>query len=122
MFSLDYRDSKPIYEQIKDRFRTLIISGVIEEGERMPSVRSLASSLSVNPNTIQRAYRELEQEGYLLSIPGKGSIATHSKEADQHRKEELFREIRKNIRELRNLSVTEDELLQLLKEDETVHD
>ena len=75
MLNLDYRDARPIYEQVRDGLRRLMVTGVIQEGEKLPSVRTLASSLAINPNTIQRAYESLEAEGYLYSIPGKGSFA-----------------------------------------------
>ena len=67
MLHLDYRDARPIYEQIKDGLRKLMVNGVLQEGEKLPSVRTLASSLAINPNTIQRAYRELESEGYICT-------------------------------------------------------
>ena len=70
MLNLDFRDSRPIYEQVKDGLRKLMVSGVIQEGEKLPSVRTMASSLAINPNTIQRAYDALESEGYLCSVPG----------------------------------------------------
>jgi GntR family transcriptional regulator len=74
MIHLDYRDARPIYTQIADGFRDQILSGVLEEGERLPSVRELAMELTINPNTIQRAYRELEAQGWIASVPGKGSF------------------------------------------------
>ena len=70
MISLNYRDSRPIYEQIKDGLKKLIVTGGLAADERLPSVRALATQLSINPNTIQRAYNELEGEGYIYSIPG----------------------------------------------------
>ena len=76
MLSLDYRDARPIYEQVKDGLRRLMVSGVIREGEKLPSVRTLASTLAINPNTLQKAYEALEAEGYVRSIPGKGSFAS----------------------------------------------
>ena len=63
MITLNYRDARPIYEQVRDGLRRLIVSGAIADGEKLPSVRALASQLAINPNTIQRAYRELESEG-----------------------------------------------------------
>ena len=72
MVHLDYRDAKPIYTQITDNFRTQIASGVLQPGDKLPSVRELAAQLSINPNTIQRAYRELEQQGVIQTLPGKG--------------------------------------------------
>ena len=72
VISLNYRDSRPIYEQIKDGLRRLIVTGAMAPDEKLPSVRALATQLSINPNTIQRAYNELENEGYIYSVPGKG--------------------------------------------------
>lgn len=71
---LDYRDARPIYLQIVSGFREQIVSGVLQSGDRLPSVRELAAELTINPNTIQRAYRELEMEGWIASVPGKGSF------------------------------------------------
>ena len=84
------RDARPIYEQVRDGLRRLMVTGAIQEGEKLPSVRSLASRLAINPNTIQRAYESLEAEGYLYSVPGKGSFAAPHTGVDQGRKEELL--------------------------------
>jgi len=72
MLHLDYRDARPIYTQIVDNFRAQIASGILQPGDKLPSVRELATQLSINPNTIQRAYRELEVKGIVQTIPGKG--------------------------------------------------
>ncbi len=90
MLNLDYRDARPIYEQVRDGLRRQMVTGAIQEGEKLPSVRSLASRLAINPNTIQRAYESLEAEGYLYSVPGKGSFAAPHTGVDQGRKEELL--------------------------------
>ena len=90
MLNLDYRDARPIYEQVRDGLRRLMVTGAIQEGEKLPSVRSLASRLAINPNTIQRAYESLEAEGYLYSVPGKGSFAAPHTGVEQGRKEELL--------------------------------
>ena len=90
MLNLDYRDARPIYEQVRDGLRRLMVTGAIQEGEKLPSVRSLASRLAINPNTIQRAYESMEAEGYLYSVPGKGSFAAPHTGVDQGRKEELL--------------------------------
>ena len=76
MLTLNYRDSRPIYEQIKDGLRRMIVTGAMKQDEKLPSVRSLATQLSINPNTIQRAYNELEAEGYIYSVAGKGSFVS----------------------------------------------
>ena len=116
MISLNYRDSRPIYEQIKDGFKKLIATGAIGTDEKLPSVRALATQLSINPNTIQRAYAELESEGYTYSIPGKGSFAAPRSAADRARKAELKEHFRTLAAELRSLGVSEEELCALIKE------
>lgn len=111
MFDLNLRDSRPIYEQLKERLRQLIISGGIREGEQLPSVREMASRLAINPNTIQRAYRELEHEGYVYSIPGKGCFAQKQITGDQKRMETLWETLDKAAAELRFLGVSTEELI-----------
>ena len=119
MISLNYRDSRPIYEQIKDGLKKLIVTGAMSQNEKLPSVRALATQLSINPNTIQRAYNELENEGYIYSIPGKGSFASGNVNADAARKQDRQTKVRELLAELRYLGVGEEELLALLKEEET---
>ena len=77
MVNLNYRDARPIYSQIVDGFREQIAAGILRPGDRLPSVRELATTLTINPNTIQRAYRELEAEGLIESLAGKGSFVCH---------------------------------------------
>ena len=117
MISLNYRDSRPIYEQIKDGLRKLIVTGAIGTNERLPSVRALATQLSINPNTIQRAYNELEGEGYIYSVPGKGSFASANAGADKARRQELMTQAAELVAELRYLGVTQEELMALVKEE-----
>ena len=108
--TINYRDPRPIYEQVRDGLRTLIVSGALSGGEKLPSVRELASSLAINPNTIQRAYRELEQEGYLCSVPGKGSFAAGHAGIDTQRRDELLRRFDETVRELSFLGVDAEAL------------
>jgi len=110
LVTINYRDLRPIYEQIKDGFRLLIITGGLQAGEKIPSVRELAGQLAVNPNTIQRAYRELEQEGYIYSVPGKGSFAAQREDVDEGRIRELLRQFDQAAHELRYLGVSAREL------------
>ena len=93
MIILDYQDRRPIYEQITEKFRTLIYQGALLAGSRLPSVRQLAMELSINPNTIQRAYQELEREGYIYTMKGKGSFVSESSEAADSKREEIKREL-----------------------------
>lgn len=76
MILIDYKDRRPIYEQVVEKFQQMILCGILESDAAMPSVRSLAMELSLNPNTIQRAYQELERNGYIYSIKGKGSFVS----------------------------------------------
>ena len=117
MISLNYRDSRPIYEQIRDGLRKLIVTGALATDEKLPSVRALAAQLAINPNTIQRAYTELEQEGYIYSVPGKGSFAAGNAGAGAQRKKELEAQLRETVRELRYLGVGREELEALMKEE-----
>ena len=122
MISLNYRDARPIYEQIKERLRQLILSGAIGEGERMPSVRELAAELAINPNTIMRAYRELEAEGFVYSVQGKGTFAGRLCEVDTSRKQLLLQKFRDSAKELLQLGVTMEELSQILQQEAKTHD
>lgn len=121
MISLNYRDSRPIYEQIRDGLKKLMLTGALKAGEKLPSVRALATQLSINPNTIQRAYNQLESEGYIYSVPGKGSFASGDFSAGQSRRLELEKQLREIAAELRYLGVSGEELLALVRE-ETDHD
>lgn len=110
MISLNFRDSRPIYEQIKDDLRRLVVSGVIAEGEKLPSVRQLAAELAINPNTIQRAYTELENEGYLETQPGRGSYAASRSRPAPARRELLLRRFDETAAELLFWGVSPTEL------------
>jgi GntR family transcriptional regulator len=94
MIHIDYRDPRPIYEQVKDSLRRLVLSGALPPGEKLPSVRELATSLTINPNTIQRAYRELEAEGYIVSVPGRGSFVREEGSTFSARRAELLKTLR----------------------------
>ncbi len=116
MLTLDYRDARPIYGQIKDSLRRLIVAGALGPDEKLPSIRALAMDLSINPNTIRRAYTELEQEGFIYSVPGKGSFAAVMGGGDGRRRAELMERLREIIAELRYLNVPDQEILALLQE------
>ena len=115
MIQLNYRDSRPIYLQIKEELQKLIVSGAIQEGERLPSVRTMATQLAINPNTIQRAYNELESDGFIFSVPGKGSFAAGKSEEHAGRRSALVEQMREMLRELRYLGVTESELQTMIE-------
>lgn len=117
MISLNYRASGPIYEQLKDKLRKLILSGAIAEGEKLPSVRELAGKLTINPNTIMRAYRELETEGYVYTIPGKGCFAGSLSQVDTGRREQLLESFRSITGELLSLGLSPEDLQAIVTEE-----
>lgn len=110
MLQLNYRDAKPIYEQIKEGIRRLLLSKAIAADEKLPSVRELASNLAINPNTIQRAYRELETEGYVYTRQRKGTFAASTALVQKTRKHELLESFDDVVTELFVLNVTKEEL------------
>ena len=114
MLNLDYRDARPIYEQVRDGLRRLMVSGIIQEGEQLPTVRAMATSLAINPNTIQRAYELLEAEGYVSSVPGKGSFAAPHHQVDSARRDGLLRVFDDTAAELMFLGLSADALSQRL--------
>ena len=116
MFTINYRDSRPIYEQVKDSLRRAIITGVLSPDDKIPSVRDLAGQLAINPNTIQKAYRELEAEGYIYSVPGKGSFAAECNEARSSRRDSLYEKLDAAIVELTQLDVSIAEICEHVKE------
>ena len=112
MFSLSYNDHRPIYEQIKEKFKQLIISGAMPTDAQLPSVRDLAQQMAINPNTIQRAYKELEAEGYIYSVRAKGSfVAPVQKSALQERCAFLLSGLVKTVKELAFAGVPKADVL-----------
>lgn len=110
MIQLNYRDTRPFYQQIKDNIRQLVVSRAISEHEKLPSVREMASTLAINPNTIQRAYRELENEGYIYTIPGKGTFVSEINYTNLNRQKELLTKFDDIVSELLFLSAPVTEL------------
>ena len=119
MIQLNYRDARPIYEQIKDGLRHLMVTGAVQAGEKLPSVRALASSLAINPNTIQRAYESLEREGYLYTVAGKGSFAAPQADVNADRRARLLEQFDTSAAELLFLGLTAGELAARLQAAET---
>lgn len=115
MLHLDFGDRRPLYEQIKDKIKDLIISGILAENEKIPSVRELAASLAINPNTIQKAYKELEGEGYLYSLKAKGNfVSPHNENPLSLKAFELIDNISQEIKELRYIGIEEKKLQELI--------
>ena len=109
MIQLNYRDPRPIYEQVKDGIRKLAYSGVLGPDDKLPSVRELAMKLAINPNTISRAYKELEQEGFIYTVTGKGTFINQEFDLNDSRKEELWQQFERAAKGLIEMAVTEDE-------------
>ena len=116
LLHLDYRDSRPIYVQIMDALRQQIASGVLRQEEKLPSVRELAASLSINPNTIQRAYRQLEMEGWIATVPGKGCFVCGIPEGNPQEELRLLRQFDDAARNLLRRGYTRQELIQKIEE------
>lgn len=116
MIQLNYRDSRPIYEQVRDGLRQLLMSGGLLPGEKLPSVRSLAAKLTINPNTIQRAYEALEKEGYVYTLVGKGTFAAERSDVNEGRRQELLTLFDQTAGELIFLGATAEALAMRLKE------
>ena len=110
MIQLNYRDTRPFYQQIKDNVRQLVVSGALKKDEKLPSVREMAASLAINPNTIQRAYRELESEGYIYTLSGKGTFVAEVDHSNQLRQQELLPQFDKIVSELLYLSMPVNDL------------
>ena len=116
MFVLDYSDRRPIYEQITEKIQDLILKGGLEVDAPLPSVRQLAMDLSINPNTIQRAYQNLERDGWIYSVRGKGSFVAHAAAARSARRGEVRQKLADLAAEARLLGVTRDEFVRAAEE------
>ncbi len=116
MLHLNYRDVRPIYTQICDGIRDQILAGVLQTGDKLPSVRELATELTINPNTIQRAYRELEMQGWIASVPGKGSFVCGVPTATERETAALLEEFDKIASHLAALGITSEALAQRLQQ------
>ena len=114
--SINYRDPRPIYEQVRDGLRSLIISGVLADGEKLPSVRELAAQLAINPNTIQKAYAILEMKGFTYTVKGRGSFVSGD-QAVAERKRGIWREkFISLVREGKELGMTDSAVLAAVRE------
>ena len=118
MVHLDYRDARPIYVQIMDGLRQQIGAGVLQKGDRLPSVRELAAELSINPNTIQRSYRQLEMEGWIATVPGKGCFVCAVPSGDPKEEKRLLHQFDEATQKLLKLGYTRQELQARLEEEE----
>ena len=118
MIAINYRDPRPIYEQIQSELRRLMLTGALPPGSRLPSVRELAGQLAINPNTIQRADRELESDGYILSVAGKGSFVAQVDKLAEQQKKQAVEAFQAAAQRLRALGLSGAELAALLAQEE----
>lgn len=118
MIIIDYGDKRPIYEQIAERFRILIMSGVLEADEKLPSVRMLAVELSINPNTIQRAFGLLEQEGLVYAVKGKGNFVKKDESFLQRQRDQALRDFEEQVQVCLSYGIKKEELLSQISKTE----
>lgn len=118
MFQLDLKSRKSIYEQVVDNIKEQILAGLLDEEEKLPSVRDLSKVLTVNPNTVQKAYRELEYQGYVYTVSGLGTFVAKGidRKPDATRKKELEQRLTENLKEFLFLGISHTELTQITQD------
>ncbi|MCR5527261.1 MAG: GntR family transcriptional regulator [Lachnospiraceae bacterium] len=112
LIRIDYQDARPIYEQITAGFEKLILSGVLEPDEQLPSVRGLAVELSTNPNTVQKAYAALERNGFIYTVKGRGNFVSGNVSLINERKRSMREQIEAILKEADELGIDRKELLE----------
>ncbi len=112
---IDYQDSRPIYEQIVENFKTQIYKGILQADDQMPSVRSLAMDLSTNPNTVQKAYAELERQGFIYTVKGRGNFVKGNERLRDNKKDELIESVLKLFMEAEEIGIPLEELVNEIK-------
>lgn len=116
MIRLDYKSGKSIYEQIYDGIKNLIISGVLKKDDKLPSVRELSISLTVNPNTVQKAYKELENDGFIYSVKAKGNFVSEVKKGNEQAVLQLLDSLEKTVKELKFMGVGQERVGKIVAE------
>ena len=114
MIVLDMQDSRPLYYQVVEKFQNLILLGILEENDKMPSVRTMAMELSINPNTIQKAYAELERRGYIYTVKGRGNFVCNIKELRDKEKEKLLEGIKELVKAASEIDITREEIVEII--------
>ena len=115
MIVIDYRDKRPLYEQVAEKLAQLIICGALESNAKLPSVHTLAMELSINPNTIQRAYMQLEQDGYIYTIVGRGNYVTDSHEWQKGYRSLATKELQEALQKAKASGISLDEAIAMAK-------
>ncbi len=113
VINLDYRSGKSIHEQICDGIKGLMVNGILKENDQLPSVRELSLQLTINPNTVQKAYKQLENEGVIYSVKGKGNFVAKI-QADERKINELLNTAEKQISEMKFMGVEKSKLLEMI--------
>ena len=117
MIQINYQDKRPIYEQIVERFRQLIVKGILKSDDKIPSVRNLAIDLSINPNTIQKAYQELERQGLIYTVKGRGNFVSAKEQWMDDESGVLMQQLKGCVRELVQIGIQPDEILSAVEEE-----
>ncbi len=116
MIVIDYKDRRPIYEQVEERFEELILKGGLMPQEQLPSVRNLAIELSINPNTIQRAYMELERKGFIYTVKGRGSFIADTEHLLDIKKMDLLESVTSLLKKAKEIGVEKQQVLMKVEE------
>lgn len=116
MIHIDYKDSRPIYEQISDKLSELILYGILEADTQLPSVRNLAMELAINPNTIQKAYADLERKGYTYSVKGKGNFVSKTEALQKEKKMDIIKKIKELMTEAKKLGINMEEIKEVIEQ------
>lgn len=114
MITIDYRDKRPIYEQVIEQIEKLIVTEVLKADDKLPSVRSLAMEISINPNTIQRAYMQLEKDGWIYTVKGKGNFVSEKTSWLISEKTAQLEILKKEINKAKTLGITKEEIIDLI--------
>lgn len=124
MFVIDTQSKLPIFEQLKKQILEFITIGILSPNDKLPSVRSLASQIGVNPNTVSKAYQELENQGYIYTEKGKGCFISDN-ESEKMIKEDKLQEFEEKVKEMKQYHVEKEKLLEKINSvyrEETEHD
>jgi len=111
MIQIDYQDKRPLYEQVIEKLRNLIVRGILEADTKLPSVRTLAIELSINPNTIQRAYAELERTGFIYTVKGRGNYVAANRIWMVNEKENVLKDLKKIVKKIKELGISKEEMI-----------
>lgn len=117
MINLNYKDGRTLHEQIEEGIKDLIINGVLKPEDKLPSVRELSVTLTINPNTVQRAYKQLETDGFIYSVKAKGNFVSHSAETrDKNRIKEIYSQINTLTKELVFMGESREKIIEKIDE------